>query len=270
METDDDGDSETYREIYGVQLLDDIHNYLPAILYNHQRFHTIGNLLEYVRSRAEELNGYQFHESQAAWVRRRQGQLPRLNLRERRRQDEDEDEDEESGDEESQEEDSIPLPPLRPPFLENVFHPQSLLTPFLLPPQRRLPSTLVETLFHLAAPGLGMPTSPYGFAATTTTQTIPPNFFDPVPIIPTTAQVDAASVHVTADISACEQVCSICQENFRLSDPQRFLLHCAHTFHVRCIDRWFESNVRCPLCRHDIRDMDDSAYVNADTETDSL
>ena len=103
METDgEDDNSDTYREIYGVQLLDDIHNYLPAILYDHRRCRTIGDLLEYVRSRAEELNGYQFHESQAEWVRRRPVQR-------RRAREEDEEEKEEEGEIH------------RPPFLENIF-----------------------------------------------------------------------------------------------------------------------------------------------------
>ncbi len=261
METDDDGDSATYREIYGVQLLDDIHNYLPAILYNHQRFRTIGDLLGYVRSRAEELNGYQFHETQAEWVRRRRVRQERLIRQRRERQnaveEEGEREEDEVKEDESAEESQTN------PFLENIFQPQSLLTPFLLPRQRSIPPTIVETLLQFAAPELTStrvhsrwPTSPYGFstAASTTTQGLPPNFFDPVPIFPTAEQLEAASMCLTADISATEQVCSICQENYRVGDQQRFLLYCAHFFHVRCVDRWFESNVRCPLCRHDIRE----------------
>jgi hypothetical protein len=26
-------------------------------------------------------------------------------------------------------------------------------------------------------------------------------------------------------------------------------------FHQTCIDAWFERNVRCPMCRHDIREQ---------------
>jgi hypothetical protein len=28
---------------------------------------------------------------------------------------------------------------------------------------------------------------------------------------------------------------------------------CHHTFHKSCIDTWFQENVHCPVCRHDIR-----------------
>jgi hypothetical protein len=277
METDgDDDNSDTYREIYGVQLLDDIHNYLPAILYDHRRFRTIGDLLEYVRSRAEELNGYQFHESQAEWVRRRPGQRRRA-----REEDAEEKEEEEEGEIH------------RPPFLENIFQPRPSIAPLssiIMPRQRLLPSNIVDSLFNLNASLFGPrlhSDSPYGFApvsglaqglthsglaqglthsglaqglthsglAQGLTQSIPPNFFDPVPIVPSMEQVEAASICLTVDVSATEQVCSICQENYRVGDEQRCLRHCAHMFHKQCIDRWFMSNVRCPLCRHDIREV---------------
>ena len=250
METDgDDDDSDTYREIYGVQFLDDIHNYLPAILYDHRRFRTIGDLLEYVRSRAEELNGYQFHESQAEWVRRRPGQRRRA-----REEDAEEKEEEEEGEIH------------RPPFLENIFQPRPSIAPLssiIMPRQRLLPSNIVDSLFNLNASLFGPRLhgdSPYGFApdsglAQGLTHSIPPNFFDPVPIVPSMEQVEAASICLTVDVSATEQVCSICQENYRVGDEQRCLRHCAHMFHKQCIDRWFMSNVRCPLCRHDIREV---------------
>ena len=250
METDgDDDDSDTYREIYGVQFLDDIHNYLPAILYDHRRFRTIGDLLEYVRSRAEELNGYQFHESQAEWVRRRPGQRRRA-----REEDAEEKEEEEEGEIH------------RPPFLENIFQPRPSIAPLssiIMPRQRLLPSNIVDSLFNLNASLFGPrlhSDSPYGFApvsglAQGLTHSIPPNFFDPVPIVPSMEQVEAASICLTVDVSATEQVCSICQENYRVGDEQRCLRHCAHMFHKQCIDRWFMSNVRCPLCRHDIREV---------------
>ena len=28
---------------------------------------------------------------------------------------------------------------------------------------------------------------------------------------------------------------------------------CKHIFHLSCADRWFENNIKCPLCRQDIR-----------------
>jgi hypothetical protein len=37
-----------YEQHYGVQLLDDIHNYFPALLYDSQRFRTVQDVLQYV------------------------------------------------------------------------------------------------------------------------------------------------------------------------------------------------------------------------------
>lgn len=41
-----------YRYVYDVRLLDDLHNYFPAILYDADRFVSVGQLLAYVRSQA--------------------------------------------------------------------------------------------------------------------------------------------------------------------------------------------------------------------------
>jgi hypothetical protein len=41
-----------YRHVYDVRLLDDLHNYFPAILYDADRFVSVGQLLAYVRSQA--------------------------------------------------------------------------------------------------------------------------------------------------------------------------------------------------------------------------
>lgn len=36
--------------IYGVKLLDDIHNYFPDLLYNNRRFNTVQGVLSYITS----------------------------------------------------------------------------------------------------------------------------------------------------------------------------------------------------------------------------
>ena len=73
--------------------------------------------------------------------------------------------------------------------------------------------------------------------------------------MPTQGQIAAASTIEVADSALTEHVCSICQENFSVGEQVRILTHCDHRFHVLCIDNWFERNVHCPLCRHDIREI---------------
>jgi hypothetical protein len=47
--------------------------------------------------------------------------------------------------------------------------------------------------------------------------------------------------------------CAICLSGTQQSrnHPRRFLkqLPCGHAFHPRCIDRWLNTRVTCPLCR---------------------
>ena len=47
------------------------------------------------------------------------------------------------------------------------------------------------------------------------------------------------------------QVCSICQEKFKIGDKVK-TLPCFHFFHVKEIDRWLQNSRACPVCRHSI------------------
>jgi len=44
-------------------------------------------------------------------------------------------------------------------------------------------------------------------------------------------------------------VCAICLDEFHRSDDLRRIPRCRHHFHATCIDRWFQSNMICPICR---------------------
>ena len=82
------------------------------------------------------------------------------------------------------------------------------------------------------------------------------NFFDPVPVVPSDAQINAAvDRHVGVP---AETTCSICQESVSRATRIR---HCQHCFHEACIREWFSQNPRCPMCRHDIRDLQPSRRV---------
>jgi hypothetical protein len=74
------------------------------------------------------------------------------------------------------------------------------------------------------------------------------SFFDPVPVVPTREQVVAATqTHVGVPTGT---MCAICQEEVACATRIR---SCGHLFHGACIDQWFQMNPRCPVCRHDIR-----------------
>ena len=51
-----------------------------------------------------------------------------------------------------------------------------------------------------------------------------------------------------------EQICSICLENFEMSD-KIYVLTCNHVFHRQCIEGWINyknQDAECPLCKREI------------------
>lgn len=88
------------------------------------------------------------------------------------------------------------------------------------------------------------------------------NFFDPVPVVPTATQIDAA---VDRHVNVPDTNCAICQEVVPCATRIRA---CGHCFHHQCISQWFTMNTRCPVCRHDIRDLQRRS-VNVDNATSS-
>jgi hypothetical protein len=48
-----------YHNHYNVQLFDDLHNYLPDILYNPQRFRNVQDVLSYIRTGIDNISPYQ-------------------------------------------------------------------------------------------------------------------------------------------------------------------------------------------------------------------
>jgi hypothetical protein len=73
-----------------------------------------------------------------------------------------------------------------------------------------------------------------------------------VPVYPTGREIENAS---TTFITTEQQDdnCAICQDVIESNQSVRRLTHCSHYFHEICIDTWFQRNVHCPTCRHDIR-----------------
>jgi E3 ubiquitin-protein ligase RNF38/44 len=43
--------------------------------------------------------------------------------------------------------------------------------------------------------------------------------------------------------------CAVCLSEFEEGETGRVLPKCNHSFHINCIDMWFQSHSTCPLCR---------------------
>ncbi|KAG5072945.1 hypothetical protein AAZX31_03G195400 [Glycine max] len=62
------------------------------------------------------------------------------------------------------------------------------------------------------------------------------------------------------------QDCAVCLSEFADGDEGRVLPNCKHAFHAHCIDTWFGSHSKCPLCRTPVL----PATGSADTEPGSV
>jgi hypothetical protein len=59
------------------------------------------------------------------------------------------------------------------------------------------------------------------------------------------------SVLIQTDSLSSPQ-CSICQEDFKRSDPGLCLPHCQHVFHGECLGPWLADHSICPNCRRSV------------------
>ena len=88
----------------------------------------------------------------------------------------------------------------------------------------------------------------------------PPNFatadlLRPVVVRPTISQIQRATENIVyGDISNNSHTqCPISQEDFQPTDRVTRITQCGHIFFPNQIREWFRRNVRCPVCRFDIR-----------------
>jgi hypothetical protein len=66
--------------------------------------------------------------------------------------------------------------------------------------------------------------------------------------------------------------CPITLEEFQEGEILRRINHCGHVFRESAIQNWFRQNVRCPVCRYDIRDyiQPQSNDFSVNSELDDL
>jgi len=89
----------------------------------------------------------------------------------------------------------------------------------------------------------------------------------PVVVRPTTQVIASATETIPfADIESPQyQRCPISHEDFDNNSAVTRIRHCGHFFDPQAIGHWLSTSVRCPVCRHDIRDgvNTSSSYASA-------
>ncbi len=261
-----------YQTVYHIGLLDDLHNYFPEILYNHGRFQSVPQLLEYVQQQIQArvnpfARGAEIHRGNmsAGYAAdlfttpprvQRQSVAPAAPRRPTRAATM------------AAAAATAPTPLLNPnDFITETYDLSSLFNLTTVPPVLTSP---IQTPFrsqtqHLSPLGqLG----PLGsllniLEAFPRTAGIPPDAFQNVPVVPSQEQIDDATTLRAARAADERDACAVCQESYTEGQAVRTINHCSHSFHRNCIDPWFERNVHCPVCRFDIRE---SAAVPTETE----
>ena len=185
-------------------VLNEIHRYFPALLYNNEDFTNMTDVFSYVRNQMRSrFDTYS-------------------NLREQHRS-------------------------RRPPRRNNSYRYTQHVAPVTSRPSTNNVVNEFDIISHLNNHESAMEFNRLFYTALGIN---PIGFTDPVLITPTLEQIEAGSV---IQITLGQNDCSICQDIINEGDEVRLLNHCLHTFHRNCIDTWYQRNVRCPICRHDIR-----------------
>ena len=186
-----------YEVVYGVDLLDDLHNYFPALLYSQSRFITLTHVFHYVRHQMNRYFPGAAATTAATTAARVQATLGEASI-------------------------------------------------------------ILSLLGHIGAGGVA--------GANTGLATVP--FSAPVIVAPTAEQIDAGS-EIVSDLSGTylANPCAICQDALIPNDICRRLRACGHVYHRSCIDQWYLRSVRCPTCRHDIREGAAPAPAPAPNDT---
>ena len=91
------------------------------------------------------------------------------------------------------------------------------------------------------------------------------NFSDPVSVIATPEQIARATSNILYENveEPLNNRCPICLDVFQSSSEVTQIRHCGHIFNRDQLAIWLERNVRCPVCRFDIRD-----HVSANPHND--
>jgi len=103
------------------------------------------------------------------------------------------------------------------------------------------------------------------------TRRLEPTFIDylntVVPVRPTNAQIQNATRETRyRDITnPSNETCPISLERFEPDDLVTQIIHCGHIFCQTELQEWFQDNVRCPVCRYDIRDNTNETNTNTNT-----
>lgn len=248
---------------YPSSLLNDLHHYFPELLYRHERFQTVQDVLQYVVEIAS-VNRFEQEQRQYRSVPSSQEQKQEQKQEQEQEQ---EQEQQESGRNEynftaSSSAYSAPLftQPISSSASSASSEPSNqaeALLHALFQRRTSVSSRPPTNRFRMSVPInlSSFLSSEYSAPAPSVLQGLSQlnDLLRPVIIRPTEQHL-AENTYVYRSEIALNDNCSICQDPMEAGQETRTILACSHCFHRDCIDRWFQEHVQCPTCRHDVRD----------------
>jgi hypothetical protein len=90
--------------------------------------------------------------------------------------------------------------------------------------------------------------------------------YENVIVSPTAQQIESATINsnYSSETNTHNTNCPITLDEFQEEEPVTLIEHCGHLFRRDAIQNWFQRNVRCPVCRHDIRESSNVSRVAQD------
>jgi len=272
--------SPTYTSIFGVGLLDDLHNYFPDILYNPRRFGTFHDMLDYIQEQStQRFNLMDYGRRQ--WLNTANNTPSNHGL---------------SGNVSSVAPNTYPnhgasgsysypnqgaSGSYSYPSTSNIINPITSNIPISTDTSGSVIQTPVDISGNTIATPLHVRTVPTNHRLRPSVQYFttpsyrssifgdesyelsllpsllnilqhPVSQFADVVVFPTNEQIDSATTVQTLT-EPLEDACTICQDDMESGASVRRINRCNHSFHNNCIMHWFEQSCYCPICRTDIR-----------------
>ncbi|MDC1151322.1 RING finger domain-containing protein [Pelagibacteraceae bacterium] len=106
--------------------------------------------------------------------------------------------------------------------------------------------------------------------------TFPINFgtrsYENVIVSPTQSEIDNAVevFNYNENSMQLNGRCPITMEEFVINDRVSRIRHCGHLFREEALNRWFRLNVRCPVCRYDIREYTNNNDTPDTTDNNTM
>jgi hypothetical protein len=240
-----------YEHIYGSVILDELHNYFPAILYDQTQFTSVQSILGYMNRQIDSrFNPYLYGRSQYNnLISNIIPSLPFIYSQPQMQQQQMQPQMQQQQMQQQQMQPQMQQQQMQPQ-MQHQQQQQQQQQP--QPQPQSIRTEDISYIFQMPIRNTYTPT----VAMNSIFRQLLEEYDEPVPIVASSRVIESNTsiYHFTSpQIVLNQEACAVCQEEYEDGDVLRKITQCTHYFHKTCIDSWFLTNTKCPVCRHDIR-----------------